>query len=94
MSSQPNTPNTPKVDVFVYDTETGETKKDEKFASFVDKVIARGNSLRKQGLCPGCEQQVTSGFRNSLSKQEYKISGMCQACQDQLFAGTEEDDDQ
>lgn len=32
----------------------------------------------------GCGQPVT-GFRDEISEREYKISGMCQACQDSFF---------
>ncbi len=40
----------------------------------------------QEGLCPICKGEVTS-FRNELSAQEYRISGMCQKCQDAVFGG-------
>ena len=32
----------------------------------------------------GCGKSVT-GFRDELSAREYKISGLCQNCQDEVF---------
>ena len=36
------------------------------------------------GKCVTCGKQVTT-FRNEISKKEYRISGMCQECQDGVF---------
>lgn len=43
----------------------------------------------KQHLCPCCGKPVGE-FRDELSKREYSISGMCQACQDSVFGLSEE----
>ena len=44
------------------------------------------------GLCPICSKQIVeSDFHDQLSKQEYSISGMCQGCQDAMFAEYEEE---
>jgi phosphate uptake regulator len=32
----------------------------------------------------GCSQPI-KGFRDEISAREYKITGMCQACQDKMF---------
>ena len=32
----------------------------------------------------GCGKPIT-GFKDPLSEQEYRISGLCQACQDAFF---------
>ena len=32
----------------------------------------------------GCGKPITE-FRDQLSEQEYRISGLCQKCQDQIF---------
>jgi hypothetical protein len=37
-----------------------------------------------QARCPCCTAYLTP-FRDKLSKREYEISGMCQACQDKVF---------
>ena len=40
------------------------------------------------GVCATCAGEV-GPFRDDLSCKEYRISGMCQTCQDQVF-GTED----
>lgn len=35
--------------------------------------------------CPLCKEEIR-GFRDALSKKECEISGMCQVCQDKVFA--------
>lgn len=43
------------------------------------------------GICPSCQSPVDpTSFRDELSQREFKISGLCQKCQDEIF-GTEED---
>lgn len=41
----------------------------------------------------GCGQKV-AGFTDAASAREYKITGMCQACQDKLYAEMSEDEDE
>ena len=43
----------------------------------------------QQGLCMTCEGQAST-FRDALSEDEYRISGMCQCCQDEVFGMEEE----
>ena len=41
----------------------------------------------KEGICPFCHQLVDiNSFRDDLSRKEYKISGLCQKCQDEMFS--------
>ena len=37
-----------------------------------------------EASCATCKGEATS-FRDSLSKKEYTISGMCQSCQDKAY---------
>ncbi len=38
------------------------------------------------GTCPFCGKKIKEDeFRDGLSKKEYKISGLCQNCQDEMF---------
>ena len=38
------------------------------------------------GRCPFCRSQIQlKDFRDELSKREFKISGLCQVCQDKTF---------
>ncbi|MGI6114244.1 MAG: hypothetical protein ACOYEJ_09035 [Mahellales bacterium] len=37
-------------------------------------------------MCPFCQKVINmNNFRNEISKKEYKISGLCQECQDKIF---------
>ena len=53
-----------------------------KKAGFAQEVAAV-----EQNKCPMCGKQidVTKEFRDSLSRREYAISGLCQDCQDKIF---------
>jgi hypothetical protein len=38
------------------------------------------------GNCPFCHKKVDlAEFRDEVSKKEFKISGLCQKCQDSVF---------
>lgn len=40
----------------------------------------------EKGLCSICGEKIQDNeFKDNLSKKEYKISGMCQKCQDKTF---------
>ena len=46
----------------------------------------------KAGLCPFCKKQIDpSEFRTELDRREWKISGICQSCQDKTFTEPEEE---
>ena len=41
---------------------------------------------KKNGKCPFCGKEVTeSEFKDELSLREFRISGLCQKCQDEFF---------
>ncbi len=43
-------------------------------------------ALVEQGCCPFCKRLVDENcFKDELSKKEFKISGLCQECQDETF---------
>jgi hypothetical protein len=50
------------------------------------KQLGFGEEVAKveSGICPTCGEGVGK-FRDHLSEKEYKISGMCQNCQDKIF---------
>ena len=50
--------------------------------------LPRKSSIQ-QNLCAWCKKPAL-GFRDQLSRQEYRISGMCQVCQDSTFGGGDE----
>ncbi len=40
----------------------------------------------EENRCPFCNKPIKmADFRNELSKKEYRISGLCQKCQDEMF---------
>lgn len=40
----------------------------------------------QQGKCPFCGKVVDpQEFRAEINEREFKISGLCQSCQDQVF---------
>lgn len=42
--------------------------------------------LIEEGKCPTCGEPVKpEEFRDELSVKEFRISGMCQSCQDKTF---------
>lgn len=44
------------------------------------------------GNCPFCREPILEhGFRDELSLREYRISGLCQKCQDQTFGDHKND---
>ena len=46
----------------------------------------------KKGYCPICASEVhpNKEFRDERSIREYKLSGLCQKCQDAFFEGGED----
>jgi len=43
------------------------------------------------GICPFCLKHINvEDFTDKLSYQDYKITGMCQACQDEFYAQGED----
>jgi len=42
--------------------------------------------LVEKSLCPFCKDAVKGeDFKNEISRKEFKISGLCQKCQDKMF---------
>lgn len=52
------------------------------FGKLVDAV--------ERGECPFCGKPIVDNFRDELSRKEFKISGLCQSCQDEMFGGSNE----
>jgi hypothetical protein len=58
----------------------------------MNKEIMREAGFNKEveraelGLCPFCGMPVKiEDFRDEISRREYKISNLCQICQDDFF---------
>jgi hypothetical protein len=59
--------------------------------SIMAKVFPEMTARKDAGLCPGCGGKIT-GFKDALSVQEFRITGMCQNCQDKMEAMAEDDE--
>ena len=52
----------------------------------IGKSGETAGDLREQGRCPFCSLHVKLGdFDGPLSVKEFRISGLCQSCQDDIF---------
>jgi hypothetical protein len=52
------------------------------------RALGFGNEIKnvESGFCPFCNKPISSDeFTDELSRKEYKISGLCQKCQDDTF---------
>ena len=53
----------------------------------VDILFPAARALKEMALCPFCGVAIVeSDFRDAISLKEYHISGLCQSCQDEVFA--------
>lgn len=59
------------------------TKKDPKIEELLDSMTDRTNRIEKN-VCTFCGKPATV-FRDDISRKEYRISGLCQECQDKVF---------
>ena len=42
----------------------------------------------EENKCPFCGIKIElNSFKDALSEKEYRISGLCQGCQDKMFGG-------
>jgi hypothetical protein len=58
--------------------------KTEEMKDAIEAVFPGTREAILQNKCPICKANIGS-FRDAISRQEYVISGMCQACQDQVW---------
>ena len=49
-----------------------------------DQVYPERRERMAARTCVFCKKPIT-GFRDELSEREYRVSGMCQECQDRVF---------
>jgi len=46
---------------------------------------------REKGLCPFCLEPIKENeFKDAISRAEFKLSGICQSCQDLTFEDNED----
>ena len=52
----------------------------------VKKIFPVAVKNFEEKKCTSCAMPIdTEDFRDDLSRREYKISGLCQSCQDDIF---------
>jgi uncharacterized protein with PIN domain len=53
------------------------------------KTFPKAMEAIKNNICPTCGREIKFGardqFKDEISRREYRISGMCQKCQDSVF---------
>ncbi len=54
--------------------------------AIVKKFFPKEVKAYEEGNCPLCAKKVDiKEFKDQISKDEFKISGICQACQNNVF---------
>ena len=59
-------------------------EKTEEMKDAIESLFPGTKNAIANDACPVCHAPITK-FRDELSKKEFGISGMCQACQDKVF---------
>jgi hypothetical protein len=67
--------------------------KDRPFTMFAARTALGQTAVNrlKQGACPMCGS-TDKTFKNKVSTREHGITGLCQTCQDKVFAPPPDDD--
>lgn len=54
--------------------------------TFLEQTFPEFRRRVRLGKCPFCGMPIRHNeFRDELSRKEFKISGLCQSCQDETF---------
>jgi hypothetical protein len=67
-------------------------KKSPEVQAFLDSINPSGRSQAasiRADICSMCGKPATE-FTDTISEREYRISGLCQSCQDEVFNGEDE----
>lgn len=60
--------------------------------SFIKNTFGKSmDECFSEKICPICHEKITS-FKDVLSLKEYRISGLCQSCQDKTFIEPTDED--
>tara|TARA_Y100000310_G_scaffold289567_1_gene316058 strand:- start:853 stop:1062 length:210 start_codon:yes stop_codon:yes gene_type:complete len=61
------------------------SSKNPRIDLFLSRLTGKSREIQiASGLCMTCDGEAKE-FKDDLSRKEYGISGMCQACQDATF---------
>lgn len=66
------------------------SEKAPEIKAFIEEVFPGTAQAISEQKCPMCKEPIT-GFKDKLSEKEYEISGLCQKCQDRMFAEPDHD---
>jgi hypothetical protein len=66
--------------------------KTEAMKEVIESFFPGTKASIEKGQCPMCKS-TDHHFRDALSRKEWAISGLCQACQDTVFVPLEKDND-
>ena len=62
-------------------------ERSKEMENVLNKMFPVERGLVDIGNCPLCGDAIDeNSFKDELSRKEFKISGMCQKCQDRIFA--------
>ena len=61
------------------------TKKHPQIENYLESKFGRTTAITTD-TCVFCKEPANE-FKNEISEKEYRISGLCQKCQDEVFAG-------
>jgi len=64
------------------------SQKNKEMENILEKMMGRTTCITNN-TCTICGREIDpdTEFKDVLSRKEYTISGMCQTCQDKVFAG-------
>lgn len=65
------------------------TNKSEEVKSAIEDMFPGTAQAIQEHKCPMCKNPIGE-FRDALSRKEYRISGMCQNCQDKAFGSPDD----
>jgi hypothetical protein len=65
------------------------TDKPSELKEAINHIFFGSQDAINNDKCPICNEDIKE-FRDSISKEEYELSGMCQDCQDLVFSDRED----
>jgi len=52
----------------------------------IEEELQKMFDTREEKKCPFCKKPINEEeFRDKISRNEFKVSGLCQKCQDEFF---------
>lgn len=59
----------------------------------IDELLAQEKIAKDQGICPVCGEIVDQSlFKDEISREEFKITGLCNSCQMEMIEEEDEED--